>query len=347
MQQHFTNQHNANVLFKYKNKVILAQGEQTPSKSDTSYLSLEKSVKGDYNIPVDDYTAPTIDQLREIIHTVENSPTKYVTVGCLGGLGRTGTVLAILYALENKVRGERAIAAARERLNPGFIETVEQELFVSLVTATADYGVIDYPELVAAAYYLWYARDFNKKAATEYPKVVNTLKYHTLRYGKIAALKELDTVLDIVSVKLDELSNTDLVQSKKCLDIMTKLAKVWDKIYTTQGGDATIRNLDATLKIKHLPFIFSCIQPDAMYGSKGWLKIVKALADLDRAKNNDTVMKIINRLVNIQHRTGTVFKKFPFVEKLDRVINLKAKDHSKLLDFLPRKLGWLRAKYQK
>jgi len=333
-------------MFPYKDKVILAQDEPKTSQEEL-YLSLDKYVKGDFNVPVSDYTAPTIDQLRDILNIIDNASSRYIRVGCLGGLGRTGTVLAILYALANDVRGEYAITAARERLNPGFIETAEQERFVSVTTATADYGVLDYPELVAAAYYLWYARGFNKKAAAEYPKVLKALKHHTLKYGKIAAIKEIDTVLDIVSTKLDDLSNTDVnVNDKKCVDMVTKLAEAWDKVYTSKGGYATIRWLDSTLKLKHLPAVFSCISPDAMYGSKGWLKIAKALLDLERAKSDNAVMKVFDRLVHIQHRTGNLFKKFPFSKKLNRIIEIKAKDPDKLLEFLPRKLGWLRAKYQ-
>lgn len=56
-----------------------------------------------------------------------------VEVGCLGGIGRTGTVLACMAILAG-VRSEDAVGWVRANYRPGAVETVEQQQLV------ADFG---------------------------------------------------------------------------------------------------------------------------------------------------------------------------------------------------------------
>jgi atypical dual specificity phosphatase len=79
------------------------------------------------HLPVPDMTAPSIEQLdaaRAFIDRARSAGTP-VVVHCLGGKGRTGTVLAAwLVAQGTPV----AAAIARVRaLSPGSVETAEQE----------------------------------------------------------------------------------------------------------------------------------------------------------------------------------------------------------------------------
>ncbi len=79
------------------------------------------------HLPVEDFHAPTQDQLREFVTqaraTIEDGGK--VGVHCAAGKGRTGTFLAAWVISEGSSASE-AIAAVREA-RPGSIETPEQE----------------------------------------------------------------------------------------------------------------------------------------------------------------------------------------------------------------------------
>lgn len=79
-----------------------------------------------HNIPVRDFKAPSVAQLREFVSLVRMSlPTKRVLVHCQGGSGRTGTAAAA-YWIAKGLSVSEAIAKVRER-RPHAIETPEQE----------------------------------------------------------------------------------------------------------------------------------------------------------------------------------------------------------------------------
>jgi atypical dual specificity phosphatase len=75
------------------------------------------------HLPIRDFTAPTLEQLRYGVDAVRaaNGP---VVVHCGGGYGRTGTLLACLYVAEG-LRPEEAIARVQVE-RPGAIETTSQ-----------------------------------------------------------------------------------------------------------------------------------------------------------------------------------------------------------------------------
>ena len=79
------------------------------------------------HIPIEDFTAPEQDQIDEFVATVAErlDEREQVGVHCLGGLGRTGTMLATWFVVEGRTADE-AIDHIRE-LRPGSIETSEQE----------------------------------------------------------------------------------------------------------------------------------------------------------------------------------------------------------------------------
>ena len=83
-----------------------------------------------YHVPVEDMTAPDVDDVRRTITAIEKAHKQGlgVAVHCEAGLGRTGTFLAAWFVH----KGEKAADAIRKirRLRPGSIETAEQEDFV-------------------------------------------------------------------------------------------------------------------------------------------------------------------------------------------------------------------------
>lgn len=78
------------------------------------------------NLPVPDFRAPTLDQVREFIRLVQaEEGSGRVFVHCESGRGRTGTMAAALW-MHRGLKPEDAIARVR-RVKPEAIETREQE----------------------------------------------------------------------------------------------------------------------------------------------------------------------------------------------------------------------------
>lgn len=79
------------------------------------------------HIPVQDFHAPTQEQLDQYVGSVQGwlAEGKQVGTHCAGGKGRTGTFLAALFVARG-MGAEEAIAEIR-KLRPGSIETKEQE----------------------------------------------------------------------------------------------------------------------------------------------------------------------------------------------------------------------------
>ena len=79
------------------------------------------------HLPVQDYTAPSIDQLAAFVEQAGASigSSRAVGVHCEAGMGRTGTFLAAWFVAQG-MGADEAIAEIR-RLRPGSIETEDQE----------------------------------------------------------------------------------------------------------------------------------------------------------------------------------------------------------------------------
>lgn len=89
--------------------------------------------------PVPDFTAPSISKLEaklvEIVEAHKKQPAQPVFVGCLGGKGRTGTVIAALVRLAaydhwSSMEGDLAIEWTRANFHPDAVETDAQENLV-------------------------------------------------------------------------------------------------------------------------------------------------------------------------------------------------------------------------
>lgn len=82
------------------------------------------------HLPIHDFSAPTIDQIRRFVEFVDKNKSDAEEGGatlahCHAGIGRTGTMLAA-YLIHQGADAESAIATVRRR-RPGSIETMTQE----------------------------------------------------------------------------------------------------------------------------------------------------------------------------------------------------------------------------
>ncbi|MCC6545553.1 dual specificity protein phosphatase family protein [Candidatus Sumerlaeota bacterium] len=79
------------------------------------------------HLPVEDFTAPTPEQMQQFTTFVDQVRAEggAVMVHCFAGVGRTGTMLAA-YLVKEGMTAQQAIDRVRE-LRPGSIETHQQE----------------------------------------------------------------------------------------------------------------------------------------------------------------------------------------------------------------------------
>ena len=82
------------------------------------------------HIPVEDFTAPTLNQVEQTITLIHFYLGKHmpVAVHCIAGLGRTGTIIAC-YLVEEGESAMEAITSVRG-WRPGSIETLDQEAVI-------------------------------------------------------------------------------------------------------------------------------------------------------------------------------------------------------------------------
>ena len=83
--------------------------------------------------PIPDFGVPTEEDIEHILEFInsqqELNPKKPILIHCTAGNGRTGTILASLVKIFDKVNSSEAIAQIR-KVNPLAIETEEQEEFI-------------------------------------------------------------------------------------------------------------------------------------------------------------------------------------------------------------------------
>jgi atypical dual specificity phosphatase len=81
-------------------------------------------------IPIPDYGAPTMDQVREFVAEADAALARgeKVVVHCLAGLGRTGTMIACYLVARGRTADEAIEEVRRKRR--GSIQSLEQEMAI-------------------------------------------------------------------------------------------------------------------------------------------------------------------------------------------------------------------------
>jgi len=103
-------------------RVLVSLTEEPPNQEVLASRRIDQA-----HIPVQDFTAPTLEQMIDFVAVVENSVAAGNPVGvhCTAGLGRSGTMLAVFLVAEG-ASADEATTRVR-RLRPGSIETPAQE----------------------------------------------------------------------------------------------------------------------------------------------------------------------------------------------------------------------------
>ncbi|BFH73650.1 dual specificity protein phosphatase family protein [Sulfurisphaera javensis] len=96
--------------------------------SSVYYFTLLKEKGFEFlHIPIPDGYPPTFDQMLEIFKWLKKDNGNLVH--CVGGIGRTGTVIAAYLILEEDLDSGEAIEEVRNH-RPGAVQTYEQQLFL-------------------------------------------------------------------------------------------------------------------------------------------------------------------------------------------------------------------------
>lgn len=98
---------------------------QTKGPKDSSTISTISYL----HVPVEDYKAPTMDQIKSTVSYIENEVSSNrgsIFVHCAAGKGRTGTILAAYLLKKDRLSAEATLRRLRS-LRPGSIQTQVQE----------------------------------------------------------------------------------------------------------------------------------------------------------------------------------------------------------------------------
>jgi len=94
------------------------------------YYDMEELLKREIEVlyaPIEDFTAPTLEELLEIVKWIQERARqgKKVLIHCLGGSGRSGTV-AVAYLMYSEGLSLRDALTKVRSLKPSAVETEEQ-----------------------------------------------------------------------------------------------------------------------------------------------------------------------------------------------------------------------------
>jgi protein-tyrosine phosphatase len=87
--------------------------------------ALEAAGARAFHVPVHDYGAPSLDQMRQVAELARDPTNQPMLVHCKAGIGRTGTMLAVGVVALSGQTAEDAIACVRSA-RPGSLEVPAQ-----------------------------------------------------------------------------------------------------------------------------------------------------------------------------------------------------------------------------
>jgi len=107
----------------------------TLTETDFPQEALHRHGLRNLHLPIRDREAPTLAQVKMLIARMDAMLKKgeVLAVHCLAGLGRTGTVLAS-WLIQDGLNAQAALNRIR-KIEPGYVQSVEQEQFLELVAA--------------------------------------------------------------------------------------------------------------------------------------------------------------------------------------------------------------------
>ena len=89
------------------------------------------------HFPIEDFDVPTLDQAADFCRWVDEqlAANRPVAAHCFAGLGRTGLMIACWLVREPGTSTETVLRSIR-RIEPGFVQTPQQEAFVAVWEST-------------------------------------------------------------------------------------------------------------------------------------------------------------------------------------------------------------------
>lgn len=89
------------------------------------------------HFPIDDFDIPTLDQAADFCRWVDEqlAANRPVAAHCFAGLGRTGLMIACWLVREPSATTDAVLRRIR-RIEPGFVQTAQQEAFVAVWEST-------------------------------------------------------------------------------------------------------------------------------------------------------------------------------------------------------------------
>ena len=107
----------------------------TLTERDIDQDALRRHGLRNLHLPIRDREPPTVPQIRMLIARMNGMLKKneVLAVHCLAGLGRTGTILAS-WLIQDGLTASAALERIR-KIEPGYVQSVEQEQFIHAVEA--------------------------------------------------------------------------------------------------------------------------------------------------------------------------------------------------------------------
>ncbi|ANO57608.1 hypothetical protein [Vibrio phage vB_VhaS-a] len=131
--------------------VTLLMGKKTVTLYGGSYFSAEL-IEGvqrvklaqeldrpyEHKIDIQDFGTPKTEDILELAEFIRHNDHSVYYIGCFGGYGRTGTVIAALLIVLRGFSARYAIDHVRANISPRCIETLDQSEFLYKLSTTLE-----------------------------------------------------------------------------------------------------------------------------------------------------------------------------------------------------------------